>query len=172
LEVLKKETEKVKECVDNGITPYIPEPASTVSKEIDIPRPEFYRDKFQYNKNKDVYICPEGKELVYRNTSFHHGKRMRLYKSKECLSCLKMKFCTRNRNDRIIYRWEHEEILAGMRERVRREKEKVKLRNLLTEHIFGTIKRNFNQGYMLLKGKEKVGAEIALTVLAYNKQEY
>lgn len=93
---------------------------------------------------------------------------MRLYKSKECINCKKRKLCTRNKNGRIIYRWEHEEILEEMKERVRREREKVKLRNLLIEHIFGTMKRNFNQGYMLLRGKEKVGTEMALTVLSYN----
>ena len=47
-------------------------------------------------------------------------------------------------------------------------KEKVKMRQQLSEHPFGTIKRSFNQGYMLLKGLEKVGAEVSLTVLAYN----
>ncbi|MFQ6052328.1 MAG: transposase, partial [Candidatus Hydrothermarchaeota archaeon] len=161
-------SEEIKECVDNGITPYIPEPERTVSKEIDIPKPEFYKGKFQYKEDKDVYVCPEGKELTYRNTAVHHRKKMRIYKSRECLDCPKMKFCTRNKNGRIIYRWEHEEVLEEMRERVRREKEKVKLRNLLTEHIFGTMKRNFNQGYFLMRGIDKVGGEMALTVLAYN----
>lgn len=162
------DSQEIKECVDNGIKVYIPEPDSTVSKEVDIPKPEFYKDKFQYNREKDVYVCPEGKELTYRNRAVHHGKDMMIYKSKECLSCAKIKLCTRNKNGRIIYRWEHEEVLEDMRERVRKEKEKVKLRNLLTEHIFGTIKRNFNQGYMLLKRKEKVSVEMSLTVLAYN----
>jgi len=32
---------EIKECVDNGITPYVPEPERRVSKEIDIPKPEF-----------------------------------------------------------------------------------------------------------------------------------
>lgn len=44
----------------------------------------------------------------------------------------------------------------------------MKLRNLLTEHIFGTMKRNFNQGYFLTRGIENVSGEMGLTVLVYN----
>ena len=44
----------------------------------------------------------------------------------------------------------------------------VRKRQWLSEHPFGTMKRAFNQGYMLTRGIDKVGAEISLTVLAYN----
>lgn len=36
------------------------------------------------------------------------------------------------------------------------------------EHPFGTIKRWRDQGYFLMRGKQKVSAEASLTVLAYN----
>lgn len=55
-----------------------------------------------------------------------------------------------------------------MKERVKRERDKVRKRNLMTEHIFGTMKRNFNQGYFLMRGIDKVSAEMGLTMLAYN----
>ena len=47
-------------------------------------------------------------------------------------------------------------------------KEKYKMRQWLNEHPFGTIKRAMNQGYLLMRGLEKVAAEISLTILAYN----
>jgi len=159
---------QIKECVDKGIIPYIPEPESAISRGTEIPRPGFYRDKFKYDKAKDIYLCPEGKELEFQHAARHHGKKMRFYKNRECMSCRARRLCTRNKDGRIIARWEHEKVLEEMRERVRQEKEKVKLRSLLTEHIFGTMKRGFNQGYMLLRGKERVKAEISLTVLSYN----
>jgi len=159
---------EIKECVDDGIIPYIPEPRSTVSKKIDVPRPEFYKDKFKYDKERDVYICPEGFELEKRSITTQHNKKMRRYMSEECTSCKTRELCTRNKKGRIIYRWEHEHILEEMRERVKREEEKVKKRSLITEHVFGTMKRGFNQGYLLMKGKDKVGAEMALSVLTYN----
>jgi hypothetical protein len=44
----------------------------------------------------------------------------------------------------------------------------VRLRRMLVEHPFGTIKRAFNQGYLLLEGLRKVKGEVAFTMLAYN----
>ncbi len=93
---------------------------------------------------------------------------MRIYKTKECKDCPYKGRCTRNPKGRIIYRWEHEEILEEMDIRVKQNKNKVKMRQWLIEHVFGTIKRSFNQGYFLLKGIKKVDAETGLSVLAYN----
>ena len=47
-------------------------------------------------------------------------------------------------------------------------REKVRLRRKLAEHPFGTMKRAFNQGYLLLKGLRKVKGEVGFTMLAYN----
>jgi hypothetical protein len=55
-----------------------------------------------------------------------------------------------------------------MRKRVKEEKYKYKKRQQLCEHPFGTIKRAFNQGYMLMKGLPKTSAEFGLTGLVYN----
>ena len=41
-------------------------------------------------------------------------------------------------------------------------------RQWLAEHPFGTIKRAFNHGYMLMRGIEKVAGEMSLSILAYN----
>ena len=84
-----------------------------------------------------------------------------------CVCPFKSK-CTRNLRGRIIYRWENEEILEEMKKRIEGNKDKIKERQCLVEHPFGTIKRSFNQGHMLMKGIKKVGAEMSLTILAYN----
>lgn len=159
---------EIKECVDNGIIPYIPEPSPTVPKDINVPEPQFYKDKFVYDKEKDVYICPAGYEMTFRTQGIHHGKVMRYYKTSKCHDCQFKNKCTRSPQGRVIYRWEHEEILEQMRERTKNNNDMVKRRQELSEHPFGTIKRAFNQGYMLLKRLAKVGGEMALTMLAYD----
>lgn len=155
---------EIKECVDNGITPYVGEPESTVSKDAII----YHKEDFDYDADKDIYICPNGSELTFRNKATHHGRVMKLYKSEDCKRCQIKTECTRNKLGRIIYRWEHEEVLEDMKKRMQRNKGKYKIRQWLSEHPFGTIKRSMNQGYLLLKGLKKVAAEISLTVLAYN----
>ena len=107
-------------------------------------------------------------ELSFRNRAEHHGRVMKLYKTTECANCQFKSKCTRNPIGRIIYRWEYEEILEEMKKRVENNREKVKRRQWLVEHPFGTLKRAFNQGYMLMKGIEKVAGEISLSILAYN----
>lgn len=159
---------EIKKSVDQGIIPYIPERESTVSKKIDIPRPEFYKNKFIYDAEKDIYVCPCGEELSFKRKAIINGRVMKLYKSSSCFNCLSKGKCTRNPRGKIIYRWIHEEILEEMKERIRKEKWKVKIRQLLIEHVFGTIKRNFEQGYFLTKGKENVSGEMGLTALAYD----
>jgi len=166
---------EVEECVDNGIIPYIPERGSRIPKDINEPRAEFYKDRFKYDEERDLYLCSSGGELTFpsgsckdKNRARHHGKMMRLYQSKECQGCQLRPQCTRNRKGRIIYRWEHEGVLEDMRQRVESNRDKAKMRQWLSEHPFGTIKRSMNQGYLLLRGLDKVAAEVSLTVLAYN----
>lgn len=160
------DSEQIKECVENGITPYIPE--KTPAHRSDIPQPPFYENKFKYDREKDVYICPEGSELIFRRKAKSQGRIMKIYQGQRCESCSFKAICSSNARGRIISRWEHEDILEDMRNRVESNKKKVKMRQFLSEHPFGTIKRGFNQGYMLLKRLGKVKAEVSLTMLAYN----
>ncbi len=43
-----------------------------------------------------------------------------------------------------------------------------KKRQMIVEHLFGTIKRWWDGGYFLTRGIEKVSTETALTYTAYN----
>jgi hypothetical protein len=76
--------------------------------------------------------------------------------------------CTTNKVGRTIWRWEHENIIEDMERRLREHPEKMALRKRLVEHPFGTVKRAFNMGYLLLKGLGKVCGEVGFTFLAYN----
>jgi hypothetical protein len=71
---------------------------------------------------------------------------------------------------RIIFRGEFEDAVERLRLRLGtfEGKEKLRLRRELVEHPFGTMKRAFNQGYLLLKGLRKVRGEVGFTMLAYN----
>ena len=78
--------------------------------------------------------------------------------------------CTRNKRGRTMVRSEYDGAVDNLRARLStcEGKEKLRLRRMLVEHPFGTIKRAFNQGYVLLKGLRKVKGEVGFTMLAYN----
>src|SRR5665811_189436 len=162
--------DEIKKCVDNNTIPFIPEPKPRQPKEESVPKPGFFDGDFKYDNNRDIYTCPAGRELTFSVMAEKNGKMMKEYRIDSCSSCENKSKCTRNKNGRVIFRWEHEEILDDMKKRVKTKKDVVKKRNCMCEHPFGTIKRGFNQGYLLLKGLRKVGGEMGLTMIAYNMQ--
>jgi transposase len=163
---------QIKDCVDSGIIPYVPEQSrygvGFVKKE-GVPAREFHVDKFVYDVGTDTFVCPAGNRLVFSYLDHAHQKNIRVYRTDACFSCeFFMAKCSLNKHGRTLWRWEHAEVLDEMRERMLREPEKLALRKKVVEHPFGTMKRAFNQGYLLLKGLRKVGGEVGFTMLAYN----
>jgi len=162
---------QMKDCVDNGITPYLP------SAKLDgsntggqVPDPvSFGKDKFVYEKERDVYVCPAGNELTFWLIETHRGGNLRrVYKTDACKTCPFMARCTKNREGRKVTRWQEQDIIDELMEKAKKEPEKLEERVKLAEHPFGTIKRAFNQGYFLLRGLRKVKGEMGFTVLAYD----
>ena len=163
---------EIKECVDNGITPYVPEQnrwGAGWVKKTGIPTREFSSDKFVYDKGTDTFLCPAGKRLEFSYLDHAHEKRMRVYRTDACFSCdFFLTKCTRYKRGRTVWRWEHAEVVEEMKKRMRLEPWKLQARKNIVEHPFGTIKRAFNQGYLLLKGLRKTAGEVGFTMLAYN----
>ena len=155
---------EVKQCAEAGIKTYIPKPLTSVNRK----RGLFTKQDFVYDEAKDCYSCPAGEELTYRYESFELNRQIRYYATPKCLSCPIKQQCTTNQRGRRISRWVDEKLLEDMARRVRARPELMRRRQQLSEPPFGTIKRAMNQGYFLMKGLDKVGAEMSLTVLSYN----
>jgi transposase len=152
--------DQVKESTDNGITVYMEKPGVKLIEGV------YSKELFEYNADRDVYVCPAGEELRYRTTD--KQKSMRLYKTDSCESCALKKQCTSGEGSRVIKRHIHEGVMEAMATRVKGNREKLRLRAGLVEHPWGTMKRTCDQGYFLLRGNEKVGAEMRLSGLIYN----
>jgi transposase len=160
------------ECEEAGITVFMPIPAFNPTKNVGVPDPEFCSDKFVYHVERDAYVCPGGSELELLRGSYR-GKEQcwgGLYGTKFCRSCFFRSRCTRNKRGRRMFRPEYQDAVDRLRSRVSSSdgREKLSLRREIVEHPFGTMKRAFNQGYVLLKGIRKVKGEVAFTMLAYN----
>jgi transposase len=167
--------EDLKRCLDGGVTPYVPEPstgARGLVKKSGVPTPEFRRERFTYDKASDSYLCPAGKRLGFRyRIENAHGRAVGVYAADACHSCpFFLTSCTRNKDGRILWRWEHEEVVEELRSRMgsAEGRRKMGLRKQLCEHPFGTLKRWHNHGFLLLKGLGRVTGEMGLTLLAYD----
>jgi transposase len=155
---------EVKQCAAAGITTYIPKPITSVNKK----RGLFTKQDFSYDEAKDCYHCPQVEELTFRFETVELNRQIRYYATTKCRGCPIKEKCTRAKGGRRITRWIDEKLLEDMVRRVRARPEIMRQRQQLSEPPFGTIKRAMGQGYFLMKGLNKVGAEMSLTVLSYN----
>lgn len=156
----------LQECEKAGLTTYVSVPQSKEAERRGI----FSADKFYYDPERDLYICPQGEELGYRYTTIDkaRNKELKVYKTAACGACPLRAQCTTSNHGRRLKRWVHQEVIERLQQRNRARPDLLKLRKTLAEHPFGTIKRTMNQGYFLLKGIKKVSTEAGLTVLSYN----
>lgn len=126
------------------------------------------KEDFRYLPETDSYQCPANANLKLRRTSRVRGE-LQVYEydnPKACRSCLLKSRCTKSPS-RIVSRWEHEETVERVREKVRENPEKVAKRKTLIEHCIGTLKWLLPGGF-LVKTLRKVGAEVSLAHFAYN----
>lgn len=130
---------------------------------------EFYSDKFKYNKEKDVYICPAGYELSCTIKKVTEKTKRLNYKNKEaCNGCEYKDLCTKSKKGRVITRTIDQDFLDTVDQRTSANKELYKTRQMIVEHPFGTIKRGWGISYFLTRGIESVKTEVSLAFLAYN----
>jgi transposase len=92
---------------------------------------------------------------------------LRRYATKGCRTCALKTRCTTSAQ-RVITRWEHEEVLEAMQRRLDENPQAMRQRRETVEHPFGTIKMRMGATHFLMKRLKNVRTEMALSVLAYN----
>jgi hypothetical protein len=153
-------------CSARGITTYVTKQVysnGTGDK-------KFYPDKFSYKKGNDCYLCPAGKRLYYYRTRKKDGKIIgKTYRNlKACSSCPVRARCTRAVKGRTVFRNKNQDLLDRIDKQTQENLQTYKLRQMIVEHPFGTIKRAWGASYFLTRRKASVSAEIALSFLSYN----
>jgi transposase len=155
--------EEIKACEDAGVTVTLPKPMTSGAK-LD---GRFGKQDFAYLAADDAYRCPAGEILTYRFTTEDRGQKLRKYSTNACGTCALKAQCTKGKL-RVITRWEHEEVIEIVQERLDKNPEAMRTRRETVEHPFGTIKMRMGATHFLCKTLPKVATEMALCVLTYN----
>jgi transposase len=157
------------ECKEKGITTIVSYPERN-NKNID---PAYQTNKFIYNQEQDTYTCP-GRAVLTTNGTEHEKKKkgrasyfVKKYETSSCSTCPFKTLCTRAKN-RVIERSGYQDVIDENNRRVDENPGKYKKRQQISEHPFGTIKRNWGYTYTLVKTLEKVDGEMAITFTVYN----
>jgi transposase len=154
---------------------YIPDQYFEKVKQGEYRKPEkkYHKENFTYDKERDLYICPEGKELqFYKERDSEKGaipRKQWLYKGSECLRCSVSSQCTKAKY-RTIAREKREPLLEQMRQRLFTNEGKRRLHKRLytVEPVFGHLKHNLGYKHFLLRTLEKVRGEFKLMCIGYN----
>ncbi len=125
---------------------------------------------FIYDEKQDNYTCPAGKVLTTNGTVYNKGNhKVKHYKNRQaCKQCLLTDQCTKNKNGRFIERSIYQKHLEENETRVNNNKDYYRQRQQITEHQFGTLKRQWGFTHTLMKGKEGVLSEVYINFSAYN----
>lgn len=156
-------SEEILACEQAGIAVVVPKPQTSNAGA----RGQFDKADFAYDADADAYICPAGQELIYRFTGQQDGKAIRTYWSSHCEGCVIKDKCT-NSKERRIRRWEHEDVLERVQQRLDKDPTQLAVRSMTVEHPYGTIKSWMGATHFKMRRLKNVATEMALHVLAYN----
>jgi transposase len=157
---------ELKNCEDEGITPYVATRDTSSSKA----QGRYGKQDFIYEAQRDVYRCPVGEELGFVGTSQSKtGLTMRRYRTRQCTDCRLRSKCLKPETAfKQQDRWEHEHIVEENAARVAAHPEMMSRRKALAEHPFGSFKHWMGAQHFLTRRKPNVRTEMDLTVLSYN----
>lgn len=148
---------------DREVTPYIPvldRKAQTFGK--------LTRDAFDYNADKDLYVCPQGHELPLR--SVNAETRVKRYKAKasQCRDCPLRAQCT-DAPSRTVVRLVDEEARQKARELAETDAfHTARTRRKKIEMLFAHLKRWLKLTRLRLRGLSGAKEEFLLAATAQN----
>lgn len=165
--------EQLGQCSLHNITTFVsPKKPSTKDKGL------YPVSSFTYDKKNDSYICPGGSVMQTNGRWHNHSDkknkkksayRFKRYTTPDCKNCRNRGLCTGSKtNGRYIDRSEYADTIETNAQRVRNDPEYYRLRQQITEHMFGTMKRQQGFTYTLVRTREKVMGEVGLIFTGYN----
>jgi transposase len=131
------------------------------------------KSKFIYDKERDIYVCPNQQVLPYSTTT-REGYREYKSNSKICVDCPLLKECTRSKNhQKVITRHVWEEY----KEKVRNNRLTVsgkmlyKFRKEKVERSFADSKELHGLRYCRLRGIQNASEQVLLTAACQNMKK-
>lgn len=161
-----------------NIDAYIPDPKyQTAQNGKTTPEDSpFYKERFIYNPEKDIYLCPNHKELYFshrKKEQGEHGAYSSIYRCRECRTCQYFGRCTKTAHGREIKIYDNTGQIHKMRSKLNTADGKriYGRRKVIVEPVFGNIKHNLGFRQFLLRGLKKVKAEFTLIAIVHNMQK-
>jgi hypothetical protein len=136
----------------------------------------FFKDRFRYEADNDVYICPHGQQLRFcglRKSKVTGKRDYKVYRASRtaCRTCPAYGLCTKDKHSGTALWVTSSDMLLLKHREWMRTSEAVALyrrRRELSEPTFGVMKDQMNARRVLLRGIYNVKAEFSLLATAFN----
>jgi len=162
--------EELQKAADKGYEVLVP--IRHVPKTSDGQENKYHITNFKYDKEKDMFICPEGKELPFkvettRTDRKHNTKRYQCYYYKECPH---RQQCSKDKKGRKLEISPFSEIVDKQKQKqqVAAYKKMLSKRKEIIEHVFGIIKCIMGFNKWTVRGLNNVKAQWYYLCTAYN----
>lgn len=131
---------QIAECTANNITTYSsPKAHSSQNNGL------YDMQIFEYKEAEDTYTCPAGETMMTNGRWYNKsGHKVKHYKTKACKGCSLREQCTKNKNGRFIERNYYQPDGEQNQARVEANPDYYRQRQQITEHQFGTLKRQWH----------------------------
>jgi IS5 family transposase len=132
------------------------------------------REGFEYDKEKDCYICSQGKVLEYKSIKESHANRnkMKQYRSssKDCSACPLKSECIGKSLQKTIAVTVDKELFEKMHQRLQTSKARrmKKLRSSTVEPVLGTLVNFLGMRRVYTKGIRMADKCMIMAAVAYN----
>ena len=134
--------------------------------------PEFFPQAFRYDAERNVYVCPAGRDLTFESREKNEGSARYRYRAKlaDCQGCSEKGQCCPQSQRRSLVRTEESPETRRPREKMASEsaREIYKQRSQVAEFPNAWIKEKFGLRQFRLRGLLKVRIEALWACLTYN----
>jgi transposase len=151
-------------CKGSNIKPITPKPDRGSNAQSG----GYTKTYFKYDKERDIYICPQGKELFPPKNRRSKNPEIRYSNANACKDCKAKDSCVKKSKYRYVTRGKNDSFADEVDAYTKENAKLFSKRKELVEHPFGTIKRALGYTYFLTCGTENVLTESYLHFLAYN----
>ncbi len=150
-------SEQIRNCEQNGIDALVPNPLTSNNNAAGPLR------QARFRLHPPERRVPHAGRRTGASMALHdveHGMTLHKYWSSACPQCRLKAQCTPS-DYRRIARWEHEDVLERMQERLDRTPRPSRLRRQTVEHVFGTLKAWMGATHFLTKTLPRVSTEMS-----------
>jgi len=131
------------------------------------------RNEFTYVSERDLYVCPAGKEL--RRFRFKPSVNDAQYRPRRgtCRDCQLRDRCVSGAGDRVIRRSDHSALLEAMQDRLstRRGRALLRRRHIVSERINADAKAKHGMARAQFHGRAKMQIQALLTAAVINLKQ-